>query len=101
MVTFMNILKDKYEAACETVNTCNDDMSTFKGYLARFMYLSIQMQPALKVEGFTQVIRNLNLAYYCGTSEWTAAQITKATYITERYNLIAPERGQLVGGGIR
>ncbi|KAF4344005.1 potassium channel beta subunit [Fusarium beomiforme] len=42
------------------------------------------------VEGFTQVIRNLNLAYYWGTSEWTAAQITEATLIAERYNLIAP-----------
>jgi aryl-alcohol dehydrogenase-like predicted oxidoreductase len=42
------------------------------------------------VEGFTQVIRNLNLAYYWGTSEWSAAQITEATHIAERYNLIAP-----------
>ena len=42
------------------------------------------------VEGFTQVIRNLNLAYYWGTSEWTASQITEATQIAERYNLIAP-----------
>jgi aryl-alcohol dehydrogenase-like predicted oxidoreductase len=42
------------------------------------------------VEGFTQIIRNLNLAYYWGTSEWSAAQITEATLIAERYNLIAP-----------
>jgi aryl-alcohol dehydrogenase-like predicted oxidoreductase len=42
------------------------------------------------VEGFTQVIRNLNLAYYWGTSEWSAAQITEAIGIAERYNLIAP-----------
>ncbi|KEY68272.1 hypothetical protein S7711_07026 [Stachybotrys chartarum IBT 7711] len=42
------------------------------------------------VEGFTQVIRDLNLAYYWGTSEWSAAQITEATQIAERYNLIAP-----------
>lgn len=42
------------------------------------------------VEGFTQVIRNLNLAYYWGTSEWSATQITEATHIAERYNLIAP-----------
>ncbi|KAH7139656.1 voltage-gated potassium channel subunit beta-3 [Dactylonectria estremocensis] len=42
------------------------------------------------VEGFTQVIRNLNLAYYWGTSEWSASQITEATQIAERYNLIAP-----------
>ncbi|KAL0254317.1 hypothetical protein SLS55_009791 [Diplodia seriata] len=42
------------------------------------------------VEGFTQVIRNLNLAYYWGTSEWSATQITEATLIAEKYNLIAP-----------
>nr|POE74661.1 putative voltage-gated potassium channel subunit beta [Quercus suber] len=42
------------------------------------------------VEAFTQVIRNLNLAYYWGTSEWSAAQITEATFIAEKYNLIAP-----------
>jgi len=42
------------------------------------------------VEGFTQAIRNLNLAYYWGTSEWSAAQIFEATQIAERYNLIAP-----------
>ncbi|KAK7425604.1 hypothetical protein QQZ08_007927 [Neonectria magnoliae] len=42
------------------------------------------------VEGFTQVIRNLNLAYYWGTSEWSASQITEAIQIAERYNLIAP-----------
>ena len=42
------------------------------------------------VEGFTQTIRNLNLAYYGGTSEWSALQIMEATQIAERYNLIAP-----------
>ena len=42
------------------------------------------------VEGFTQCIRNLNLAYYWGTSEWSARQIQEATEIAERYNLIAP-----------
>jgi len=42
------------------------------------------------VEGFTQAIRNLNLAYYWGTSEWSAAQIQEATQIAERYNLVAP-----------
>ena len=42
------------------------------------------------VEGFTQCIRNLNLAYYWGTSEWSAAQITEATLIAEKHNLIAP-----------
>ena len=42
------------------------------------------------VEGFTQAIRNLNLTYYWGTSEWSAVQIMEATQIAERYNLIAP-----------
>ena len=42
------------------------------------------------VEGFTQCIRNLNLAYYWGTSEWSAVQITEATLIAEKYGLIAP-----------
>src|SRR3569833_1126029 len=42
------------------------------------------------VEGFTQVIRNLNLAYYWGTSEWSAAQITEAILVAEKHNLVAP-----------
>ncbi|KAH8891261.1 voltage-gated potassium channel subunit beta-3 [Thozetella sp. PMI_491] len=42
------------------------------------------------VEGFTQAIRNLNLAYYWGTSEWSAEDITEATRIAEKHNLIAP-----------
>lgn len=42
------------------------------------------------VEGFTQCIRNLNLAYYWGTSEWSVTQITEATLIAEKYGLIAP-----------
>jgi len=42
------------------------------------------------VEGFTQAIRNLNLAYYWGTSEWSSTQIMEATQIAEKYNLIAP-----------
>lgn len=36
------------------------------------------------VEGFTQCIRNLNLAYYWGTSEWSATQIMEATQIAEK-----------------
>lgn len=42
------------------------------------------------VEAFTQVIRNLNLAYYWGTSEWSAAQITEAIALAEKHHLIAP-----------
>jgi aryl-alcohol dehydrogenase-like predicted oxidoreductase len=44
------------------------------------------------VEGFTQAIRNLNLAYYWGTSEWSATQITEATQIAERtYSILSPQ----------
>lgn len=41
------------------------------------------------VEAFTQTI-NMNLAYYWGTSEWSAEQIQEANDIAEKYNLIAP-----------
>lgn len=41
------------------------------------------------VEAFTQAI-NMNLAYYWGTSEWSAKQIQEANAIAEKYNLIAP-----------
>ncbi|KAK6432986.1 hypothetical protein LTR95_010839 [Oleoguttula sp. CCFEE 5521] len=37
------------------------------------------------VEGFSQAITNLNLAYYWGTSEWSATQISEATLIAEKY----------------
>ncbi|KAK0624878.1 NADP-dependent oxidoreductase domain-containing protein [Bombardia bombarda] len=46
------------------------------------------------VEAFTQAIRNLNLAYYWGTSEWSAHQITEATLLAEKHNLIAPSAEQ-------
>jgi aryl-alcohol dehydrogenase-like predicted oxidoreductase len=41
------------------------------------------------VEAFTQTI-HMNLAYYWGTSEWSAEQIQEANDIAEKYNLIAP-----------
>ncbi|KAH6633924.1 NADP-dependent oxidoreductase domain-containing protein [Chaetomium sp. MPI-SDFR-AT-0129] len=41
------------------------------------------------VHAFTLAI-NLNLAYYWGTSEWSATQITEAIGLAEKYNLIAP-----------
>ncbi|KAJ2902590.1 glycoside hydrolase family 76 protein [Zalerion maritima] len=36
-----------FEQACETVGTCNVDMKSFKGYLARFMWSTTKMLPAL------------------------------------------------------
>ncbi|KJZ79278.1 hypothetical protein HIM_01429 [Hirsutella minnesotensis 3608] len=37
-----------YEAACETVDKCNYDMNTFKGYLSRFMWQTSVMVPSLR-----------------------------------------------------
>lgn len=43
-----------YEAACETVDKCNNDMITFKGYLSRFMWQTSILVPSLRhrVEGY-------------------------------------------------
>lgn len=38
-----------YEHACETVELCNTDMKSFKGYLSRFMYASAVMVPSISV----------------------------------------------------
>jgi aryl-alcohol dehydrogenase-like predicted oxidoreductase len=45
------------------------------------------------VEAFTQAI-HMNLAYYWGTSEWSADKIQEAFDIAEKYNLIAPTAEQ-------
>ncbi|KAF7547559.1 hypothetical protein G7Z17_g7644 [Cylindrodendrum hubeiense] len=45
---FENSTNVMYEAACEKVNRCSVDMSTFKGYLARFMYQSTQLVSSLR-----------------------------------------------------
>ena len=45
---FENATDVMYEAGCETVDRCDADMTTFKGYLSRFMYQSALLQPALR-----------------------------------------------------
>jgi mannan endo-1,6-alpha-mannosidase len=37
-----------YEPACETVNTCNNDQFSFKGYLSRFMWDTTVLAPFTK-----------------------------------------------------
>ncbi|KAL2266983.1 hypothetical protein VTJ83DRAFT_4260 [Remersonia thermophila] len=37
-----------YEHACEHVNTCNQDMRSFKGYLSRFAYAASVLVPSLR-----------------------------------------------------
>ncbi|KKA30789.1 hypothetical protein TD95_004364 [Thielaviopsis punctulata] len=50
-----------YESACETVNTCNTDMKSFKAYMSRFMWQSTQMLPSLK-PNVTTLLRTSALA---------------------------------------
>lgn len=42
---FDNATNIMFEPACETVNTCNTDQFSFKGYLARFMYHTTLLAP--------------------------------------------------------
>lgn len=42
---FDNATNVMYEPPCETVDTCNNDQFSFKGYLSRFMYATTQMAP--------------------------------------------------------
>lgn len=45
---FDNTTNIMYEAACETVLSCNADMTTFKGYLSRFMWHTAKLLPNLR-----------------------------------------------------
>lgn len=42
---FPNVTNTMFEPACETVNTCDTDQFSFKGYLSRFLWASTQMAP--------------------------------------------------------
>ena len=43
---FDNATNIMFEHACETVNRCNTDMSSFKAYMSRFMWATTQMMPS-------------------------------------------------------
>lgn len=43
---FTNATGVMFEPICETVNTCDTDMLSFKAYLARFMWATTQMMPS-------------------------------------------------------
>ncbi|KAI0482868.1 glycoside hydrolase family 76 protein [Xylariaceae sp. FL0804] len=43
---YPNATNIMYEHACETVNRCDVDMLSFKGYLSRFMWATTQMMPS-------------------------------------------------------
>lgn len=42
---YKNSTNIMYEPACETVNTCNTDQFSFKGYLSRFMWATTLLAP--------------------------------------------------------
>ncbi|XMA16379.1 hypothetical protein WAI453_009170 [Rhynchosporium graminicola] len=42
---YSNSTNIMYEPACETVNTCNTDQFSFKGYLSRFMWATALLAP--------------------------------------------------------
>ncbi|KAB5571968.1 glycoside hydrolase family 76 protein [Coniochaeta sp. 2T2.1] len=44
---FDNATNVMYEHACETIDKCNADMLSFKGYLSRFAYASTLMVPSI------------------------------------------------------
>ncbi|OLN97657.1 Mannan endo-1,6-alpha-mannosidase DCW1-like protein 2 [Colletotrichum chlorophyti] len=66
---FDNSTNVMYEPACETVNTCNTDMKTFKGYLSRFLWKSAVMVPEI-----SPIVRELLVP-----SALAAARICPAT----------------------
>lgn len=43
---FNNATNIMFEHACETVNRCNTDMSSFKAYMSRFMWATTHMMPS-------------------------------------------------------
>ncbi|KAK4082088.1 CAZyme family GH76 [Purpureocillium lilacinum] len=47
---FENATNVMYEAACEKNNACTADMTTFKGYLSRFIWQTVKLVPSLRSE---------------------------------------------------
>lgn len=45
---FDNATNVMFEHACETVNRCNTDMSSFKAYMSRFMWATTHMMPSTR-----------------------------------------------------
>ncbi|PBP28869.1 family 76 glycosyl hydrolase [Diplocarpon rosae] len=53
---FKNSTNIMYEPPCETVNTCNTDQFSFKGYLSRFMWSTSLVAP-FTVNSITMLLR--------------------------------------------
>ena len=62
-----------YEQACETVGSCNVDMKSFKGYLARFMWKTSQMLPSFS-ERITKLLTTTAVAAAnaCTGGDWNS-----------------------------
>lgn len=50
-----------FEPACETVNTCDNDQFSFKGYLSRFMWATTLMAP-FTTSAVTTLLRTSSMA---------------------------------------
>ncbi|EKJ73968.1 hypothetical protein FPSE_05929 [Fusarium pseudograminearum CS3096] len=78
---FGNVTNVMYEAACETVMSCTADMETFKGYLSRFMYLSVQMQPDLKAHVHDHLLPSAKAAVQTCTGGKTGRECGQRWYV--------------------
>ncbi|KAG4418801.1 hypothetical protein IFR04_008083 [Cadophora malorum] len=58
---YSNSTNIMYEPACETVNTCNTDQFSFKGYLSRFMWATALVAP-FTAEAITTYLTASSLA---------------------------------------
>lgn len=78
---FANSTNVMFEAACEKVNRCNADMSTFKGYLARFMYMTVQLVPSLRDSVFTYLDASAQAAAKSCAGGKTSTQCGQRWYV--------------------
>lgn len=81
-----------YEGACETVGRCDADMTTFKAYLARFMWQSTQMVPSLRSKVESLLIPSAQAAAATCTGGPTGRACGQKWYIGEYDNI--PGLGQ-------
>ncbi|UKZ73711.1 hypothetical protein TrVFT333_001361 [Trichoderma virens FT-333] len=81
--------KIMYEGACETVERCNADMTTFKGYLARFMWQSTQMVPSLREKVESLLIPSAKAAAATCTGGPTGRACGQKWYVGEFDGLVS------------
>ncbi|KAL6836637.1 glycoside hydrolase family 76 protein [Trichoderma sp. SZMC 28015] len=99
--------KIMYEGACETVERCDADMTTFKGYLARFMWQSTQMVPSLreKVESLLTISAQAAVKTCTGTEtgracgqKWYVGEFDGLTNLGSEMCALETVQGLLIDG---